>query len=114
MASPRAQAPRVCISYKWQDETHNAWVEQFYTDLRTQHGIDAQLDTYEVDFGESFSTYMTSRIDRQCEAMLVVITPAAVQAVDDAQPGGVLFEMQLANARRLAGSIPQNQSPDSR
>jgi len=97
----KSNPPKVFISYKWQDEEHNAWVERFYADLRTKHGVDAQLDKYEVDFGESFSDYMTSRIAHECDAMLFVITPAAVQAVDESQSGGVHFEMQLANARRL-------------
>ena len=93
--------PKVFISYKWQDDEHNTWVEKFYTDLRTEHGIDAQLDKFEVDYGESFSDYMTRQIDRECDAMLFVVTSAAVTAVDQAQTGGVYFEMQLANARRL-------------
>ena len=99
--STKKNPPKVFISYKWQDKERNAWVERLYNDLRTKHGIDAQLDKYEVDFGESFSVYMTSRIDRECEAMLFVITPAAVQAVDVSHSGGVHFEMQIANARKL-------------
>ncbi|MCK5329658.1 MAG: SUMF1/EgtB/PvdO family nonheme iron enzyme, partial [Candidatus Latescibacteria bacterium] len=97
----KSNPPKVFISYKWQDEEHNAWVDRLYTDLRTKYRVDAQLDKYEVDFGESFSDYMTGRIDRECEAMLFVITPAAVQAVDKSLSGGVHFEMQLANARKL-------------
>ena len=93
--------PKVFISYKWQDLGRNTWVQRLYNDLRVQQGIDAQLDVYEVDFGESFSDYMTSRIDRDCDAMLFIITPAAVQSVDSSHSGGVHFEMQLANARRL-------------
>lgn len=95
------ECPKVFISYKWQDDTHNNWVRQFTDDLRRKFDVDAQLDIYEVDLGQSFSDYMTSRIDRECMAMLFVITPAAVAAVDQAQPGGVHFEMQIANARRL-------------
>ncbi len=96
----KSDSPKVFISYKWQDEEHNVWVERLYKDLRAKYGVDAQLDRYEVDFGESFGDYMTSRIDRECDAMLFVITPAAVQAVDKSLSGGVHFEMQLANARR--------------
>ncbi len=35
------------ISYKWQDEAHNRWVEKFAGDLRAA-GIDAQLDKWEI------------------------------------------------------------------
>ncbi len=89
------------MSYKWQDEKRNEWVRRFCEDLRTKHGVDAQLDVYEVEYGESFSDYMTSRINYDCEAMLFVITPAAVEAVDQSKTGGVHFEMQIASARRM-------------
>ena len=92
---------KVFISYKWQDDERNVWVEQFYTDLRAKYGIDAQLDNYEVDLGESFTDYMTHRIGRECDAMLFIITPEAVRAIDESKSGGVHFEMQLATARRL-------------
>jgi len=93
--------PKVFISYKWQDEERNEWVRRFCDDLRTRYGVDARLDVYEVQYGESFSDYMTSRIDRDCGVMLLVITPAAVEAVDQSKTGGIHFEMQIANARRL-------------
>lgn len=93
--------PKVFLSYKWQDHKHNAWVEKLCSDLRSKYRIDVQLDKFEVDLGESFSDYMTSRIARDSDAMLFVITPAAVEAVDYTHLGGVHFEMQLANARRL-------------
>lgn len=96
--------PKVFISYKWQDDERNSWVEQLYADLRIRFGIDAQLDKYEVDFGQSFSNYMTSKIDRECSALLFIITPDSVKAVDYDQIGSVNFEMQLANARRLRDS----------
>ena len=44
---------------------------------------------------------MTSRIDRYCDTVLFVITPESVKTVDMVHQGGVTFEMQLANARRL-------------
>lgn len=97
----KRKSPKVFISYKWQDDARDAWVDRLYTDLRKKYSVDAQLDKYEVDFGESFGDYMTGRIDRECDAMLFVITPAAVEAVDQSQSGGVHFEMQIANARRI-------------
>lgn len=101
MTPERATPPNVFISYKSQDDSRNEWVERFCCDLRIKHGVDALLDTFEVDYGASFGDYMTSKIDRDCEAMLFVITPAAVEAVDQARAGGVHFEMQVASARRI-------------
>ena len=45
--------PKAFISYKWQDDAHNQWVEKFAADLRYA-GIEALLDKWEVDYGESF------------------------------------------------------------
>lgn len=97
--------PTVFISYKWQDAARNQWVETLCNDLRERYGVDAKLDQYEVDLGESFSDYMTRQIDRECTAMLFIITPAAVLAVDESKSGAINFEMQLANARRMRGGF---------
>lgn len=92
-------AIQVFISYKWQDSERNKWVEMLYRDLRGR-GIDAKLDKYEVAPGQSFSDYMTRGI-RNADYVLFVITPAAVKAVESGY-GALAFEMQIANARRLA------------
>jgi diguanylate cyclase (GGDEF)-like protein len=89
----------VFISYKWQDEKRNKWVEKLYRDLRSV-GIDAKLDKYEVAPGESFSDYMTREI-RECNFVLFIVTPKAVEAVESGE-GALAFEMQISNARRLA------------
>lgn len=99
---PNDRSPKVFISYKWENKERLAWVDQFYKDLRTKHGIDAYLDPYEVDYGDSFSDYMQSKIGKECDVLLFIITPASVKAVDEGEGGAVKFEMQLANARRLA------------
>ena len=89
----------VFISYKWEDEIRNQWVEKLYKDLRSA-GIDAKLDTYEVAPGESFSDYMTREI-RECNFVLFIVTPRAVEAVESGE-GALAFEMQISNARRIA------------
>ena len=91
---------RTFISYKWQDEDRNKWVEQLYTDLRSR-GIDAIIDKFEVAPGRSFSDYMTKSISSS-DYILFIITPGAVEAVESGH-GALAFEMQLANARRMAG-----------
>ena len=93
--------PRVYIAYKWQDPARNRWVNKLYVDLRTKHGIDAILDTYEVAYGESFGDYMTEQISRCCDALLLVITPKAVEAIDWLKKGALHFETQLALTRKL-------------
>lgn len=93
---------RVFISYKYQDESRNAWVDKFYRDLRNI-GIDAKLYNYEVSIGESFSDYMARGI-RECDYVMFIITPEAVKAVESGI-GAVAFEMQIANARRMKDGL---------
>jgi hypothetical protein len=93
----------VFISYKWQDDAHNRWVERLATDLRLA-GINAVLDQWEVKLGDSFTDYMTSKIN-EADVVLFVMTSKAVAAVESPKDkGGALkFEMQIAAARRIAG-----------
>lgn len=94
---------RVFISYKWETEHHNRWVERLARDLRAR-GIDALLDKWEVRLGESFSEYMTRAVT-SADAVLFVMTPVAIEAAEAASPkgGAVKFEVQLATARKIAG-----------
>ncbi len=91
------------ISYKWEDDAHNQWVEKFATDLR-RAGIEAVLDRWEVKFGDSFTDYMTSKI-AEADVVLFVMTTKAVEAAESpkGEGGAVKFEMQMATARRIAG-----------
>lgn len=94
---------KVFISYKWEDQGHNAWVERFANDLRSA-GIDAQLDKWEVRFGDSFTDYMTSRI-AEADIVLFVMTSRSVYAAEapTGEGGAVKFEIQMAKSRSIAG-----------
>ncbi|GJM34235.1 MAG: hypothetical protein DHS20C18_32360 [Saprospiraceae bacterium] len=94
---------KVFISYKWEDDAQNMWVENLAKDLRIA-GIDALLDKWEVSFGDSFTDYMTSKIN-EANAVLFIITPASVKAVEapENEGGAVKFEMQMATARKISG-----------
>ena len=106
-------APKVFISYKWEDDADNLWVEKFATDLRS-NGIEAVLDRWEVRLGDSFTDYMTSRI-HQAEVVLFIITTESVSAVEapKGKGGAVKFEMQMATARRTAGEQWRTFNPRS-
>lgn len=94
---------KIFISYKWGSDEHNAWVERLYKSLRYR-GIDAKLDKFEVPPGGSFSDYMTRGV-READYVLFIVNEAAVQAVENGS-GALAFEMQIANARRLAAKGP--------
>src|SRR5438105_160587 len=92
---------KVFISYKWEDASHNRWVEKFATDLRSA-GIEAILDKWEVRFGDSFTDYMTRKI-AEADIVLFIMTTRSVAAVE-AQPtsgGAVKFEIEMAKSRRI-------------
>jgi TIR domain-containing protein len=94
---------KVFISYKWEDDTHNIWVESFAGDLRAA-GIDAKLDKWEVRLGDSFTDYMTSKI-AEADVVLFIMTSLSVAAAEapTGEGGAVKFEMQMATSRRIAG-----------
>jgi len=91
------------ISYKWTDKKRNAWVEKLAADLRAA-GIEAFLDRWEVKLGDSFTEYMSSKID-ESDVVLFVITPESVAAVEKTkgQGGALKFEMQMSAAKALNG-----------
>jgi hypothetical protein len=78
-------------------------VEKLATDLR-KAGIKAILDKWEVRLGDSFTDYMTSKIN-EADVVLLIMTTASVAAVESpkGEGGAVKFEMQMATARRTAG-----------
>lgn len=103
MSHPHRCLPKVFISYKWEGDAHNKWVEKLATDLRNA-GIEAVLDKWDVRLGESFTEYMTSQIN-EADVVLFIMTTASVAAVEAprGKGGAVKFEMQMATARRTAG-----------
>jgi CheY-like chemotaxis protein len=99
-----ARPPKVFISYKWEDDAHNNWVMKLAVELRSA-GIEAIFDRWEVRLGDSFTDYMTSKIN-EADVVLFVMTTASVAAVEagGGEGGAVKFEMQLATSRRTAGA----------
>ena len=55
------EPPKAFISYKWEDDEHNDWVEKLGQNLRG-NGIDTILDKWEVKLGDSFVQFMVSKI----------------------------------------------------
>lgn len=95
--------PRVFISYKWESDEHVSWVLRLATDLRNL-GVESVLDQWEIRLGDSLSTYMSTKIG-QADAVLFVITPGLVRALEAEQHkgGAIQIEMQMAIARKLHG-----------
>lgn len=94
---------KVFISYKRQGTAHNMWVKQLAADLR-KNGLDAILDQWEIRLGDSFTDYMTSKID-EADVVLFIMTKQSIAAAEApaGQGGAVKFEIEMATARRTAG-----------
>jgi hypothetical protein len=93
---------RTFISYKWEDETRNAWVEQLALDLK-ERGLRVNLDRWDVRFGDSLTEYMSKNI-KKADVILFIITNASVSAVESNSKSNPLkFEVQISTARKLAG-----------
>lgn len=95
--------PKVFISYKWESDDHNDWIMKLAVDLRSA-GIEALLDRWEVRLGDSFTDYMTSKIN-EADVLLFIMTTNSIAAIEESggKGGAVKFEMQLATSRRIAG-----------
>jgi hypothetical protein len=101
--SHKKKSPKVFVSYKWENEEHKTWVKQLAGDLRA-FGIDAQLDVWEVKYGDSFTDFMIKAIN-DSDVVLLIMTPKTVEAAEaeKGQGGALKFEVQLATARRISG-----------
>lgn len=91
-------APKVFISYAWEDGKHVAWVKEFPTPLRTQDGIDAILDQWVAQPGDDL-THLMEAIVRTRRFALPICTPLCKKKFDD-RLGGVGYE-----ARNITGEI---------
>src|SRR5215831_16790063 len=93
-------APQVFLSYRHESDEHRLWVKNFAQNLR-HNGINALLDEWEINLGDSIADFASSAIFR-VQAMLFLITEASVAAVesDEKSRSVVKFEFQIANARR--------------
>lgn len=87
------QAPKVFISYSWEDEAHNMWIENLVKDLRGQ-GIDASFDRLVLQ-NSTVNLYqmMISNLVSS-DFIIVVLTKSYCQKANDFQ-GGVGFETTL-------------------
>ena len=83
---------KVFISYKWEDDAHNKWVEKLAINLR-KSGIDAVLDKWEVRLGDSFTEYMTSHIAK-ADIVLFIMTTASVAAVEAPKEKGAPLSLK--------------------
>lgn len=57
MTDPDRDAPKVFVSYSWDDDEHREWVRTFASRLRSD-SIDAELDRWKLAPGDQLPEFM--------------------------------------------------------
>jgi hypothetical protein len=94
-------APKVSVSYAWEDEAHRQWVSEFATRLRSD-GVDVSLDRWMVGLGKPLPEFM-EKLVRENERVLVICTPKYKEK-SDGRIGGVGYEGDLMTGEMLTQS----------
>lgn len=92
---------KVFISYSWDNEKHKEWVRQL-ADKLISNGINAIIDVYEVQIGDSFTHFMEKHID-DSDYILVVLTPN-YKTKSLERKGGVGYELQIISGEIINGT----------
>ncbi len=91
-------APKVFISYSWEDEDHKEWVRSL-TDSLLANGIDATLDQYDLSLGDRLPQFMEQSIT-ESDYVLIICTPT-YKAKSDKRSGGVGYEGHIISGELL-------------
>jgi hypothetical protein len=94
-------APKVSVSYSWENEAHMQWVGEFAARLRGD-GVDASLDQWIVQLGKPLPEFM-EKLVRENERVLVICTPTYKEK-SDGRIGGVGYEGDLMTGEMLTQS----------
>jgi hypothetical protein len=86
------RAPRVFVSYSWDDPEHIAWVLRLATRLR-EDGVDVVLDRWDTRLGSDLSLFMEKAADTSYRVLIVASSNYAAKA--DAGEGGVGYERRV-------------------
>jgi regulator of sirC expression with transglutaminase-like and TPR domain len=96
-----SKPPRVFISYSWESEGHKSWVRHLGENLY-EAGIEARLDQWFVQPGESFTAFMEQEV-AAADFVLVVCTPSYAHKSNNRQ-GGVGYEQQIVSGQLMSGT----------
>jgi hypothetical protein len=91
---PAQISPKIFISYSYDNEQHERWVENFAVKLK-QNGINVLFDKWEK-LGKQLPNFMEQAIDK-AERVICVMTPNYKIKTDNLN-GGVGFEYSIINA----------------
>jgi hypothetical protein len=80
-----SKPPRVFISYSWESEDHKKWV-RYLAERLYAAGIEARLDQWFVQPGESFTAFMEQEVEA-ADFVLIVCTPSYARKSNKRQGG---------------------------
>ena len=95
LAETVPRAPRVFISYSWEDEAHAEWVLRFAIRLR-KDGVDVTLDRWHAVSGDQIPAFMEQSV-RENDFVITVCTPRFKER-SDGRSGGVGYEGDITTA----------------
>jgi len=96
-----SKPPRVFISYSWESEDHKSWV-RYLGERLYKSGIEARLDQWFVQPGESFTAFMEQEVTA-ADFILVVCTPSYARKSNNRR-GGVGYEQQIVSGQLMSGT----------
>jgi hypothetical protein len=95
LSIPRAESPKVFISYSWDSPEHFDWVRRFATFLRKK-GIESILDQWDLVPGSQLPFFMKKGICEN-EFVLIICTEKYKERADQ-RKGGVWAEVEMMMA----------------
>jgi hypothetical protein len=99
--SAQFAAPKVFISYAWENRDHKQWVKELAVRLRVD-GVGLILDQWELHPGDELPEFMEKSV-RSSDAILIICTPS-YKKKSDSRSGGVGYEGSVITAEVLSGA----------
>lgn len=84
--------PRVFISYAWEDEENNNWIQEFAHTLMNK-GINVYIDRKDLNYGDSISKFIDNNIEK-ADYILVICTKKYKEK-SELRIGGVGYEVNI-------------------
>jgi hypothetical protein len=100
-ATTYIQAPRVFISYSWDDDQHKEWVWEFANRLREQNGLNVILDYWHLRPGMDKNVFMEKSVTESDFVIIICTSIYAARAND--RKGGVGYEATI-----ISGQLAEN------
>jgi len=93
------KAPKVFISYSHEDESHQDWVLQLATRLRS-NGIDVVLDRWNLNYGHNVASFMERGLST-ANRVVSICSENYVRKADEGERG-VGYEKQIITAEMMS------------